>query len=187
LDGLSDDNEAAYGTNVAHPDTDGDGFTDGYEASTGYDPLNDLSHPEYDYASRFNSGGGETTVDRQDPDLDGLPTSFEEEIGTAPDSGDTDGDGIMDGVELANGLDPLVVDESIGPDDDNDGLGNSAEGSFGASASSADMDKDGLSDLYEVLRGFNPQHPDSDNDGVLDGYETGPFDYRYSPKLWQFG
>jgi len=37
-DGLNDDQEAAYGTYVANPDTDGDGYTDGHEVLHGYDP-----------------------------------------------------------------------------------------------------------------------------------------------------
>lgn len=38
-DGLSDSEEKAYGTNPANPDTDGDGYTDGVEINSGYDPL----------------------------------------------------------------------------------------------------------------------------------------------------
>src|SRR4030042_4912750 len=38
-DGLSDDEEGAYGTDVNNRDTDGDGYTDGVEVKSGYDPL----------------------------------------------------------------------------------------------------------------------------------------------------
>lgn len=37
-DGLSDSEEAFYGSNPAKPDTDGDGFTDGDEVERGYSP-----------------------------------------------------------------------------------------------------------------------------------------------------
>ncbi|OGL67147.1 hypothetical protein A2856_03715 [Candidatus Uhrbacteria bacterium RIFCSPHIGHO2_01_FULL_63_20] len=37
-DGLNADDEAAYGTSDANPDTDGDGFKDGDEVNGGYDP-----------------------------------------------------------------------------------------------------------------------------------------------------
>lgn len=37
-DGLSDDDEARYGTDPLKPDTDGDGFKDGDEVSAGYNP-----------------------------------------------------------------------------------------------------------------------------------------------------
>lgn len=38
-DGLTDAQEAVYGTDPHNPDTDGDGFTDGAEVRGGYDPL----------------------------------------------------------------------------------------------------------------------------------------------------
>lgn len=38
-DGLSNDEEKAYGTNPNNADSDGDGYTDGVEISSGYDPL----------------------------------------------------------------------------------------------------------------------------------------------------
>ncbi|MCK5413199.1 MAG: hypothetical protein KAI57_02370 [Candidatus Pacebacteria bacterium] len=37
-DGLTDDMESVYGTDVNNPDTDGDGFNDGDEIDGGYDP-----------------------------------------------------------------------------------------------------------------------------------------------------
>lgn len=38
-DGLSNAEEATYGTDPNNPDTDGDGYTDGIEIKSGYDPL----------------------------------------------------------------------------------------------------------------------------------------------------
>ncbi|MBW6440529.1 thrombospondin type 3 repeat-containing protein [Patescibacteria group bacterium] len=38
-DGLTDDMESIYGTDVNNPDSDGDGFSDGDEVNNGYDPL----------------------------------------------------------------------------------------------------------------------------------------------------
>ncbi len=38
-DGLTDIEEAIYGTSISIPDTDGDGYVDGQEAVSGYDPL----------------------------------------------------------------------------------------------------------------------------------------------------
>ncbi len=38
-DGLSDSEEALYGTDPHNPDTDGDGYSDGVEVKSGYDPL----------------------------------------------------------------------------------------------------------------------------------------------------
>ncbi len=38
-DGISDEEEKTYGTNPNNPDTDGDGYTDGAEIKSGYDPI----------------------------------------------------------------------------------------------------------------------------------------------------
>lgn len=38
-DGLTDEQEKAYGTNPSEQDTDRDGFKDGEEITNGYDPL----------------------------------------------------------------------------------------------------------------------------------------------------
>ena len=38
-DGLTDAKEAIYGTDVYNPDTDGDGYQDGFEVNGGYNPL----------------------------------------------------------------------------------------------------------------------------------------------------
>lgn len=39
VDGLTNDQEATYGTNPNNPDSDGDGFLDGDEVQNGYNPL----------------------------------------------------------------------------------------------------------------------------------------------------
>jgi len=44
-DGLTDEDEAALGTDPNNPDSDGDTFTDGEEVAAGSDPLNVLSIP----------------------------------------------------------------------------------------------------------------------------------------------
>ena len=69
---------------------------------------------------------------------------------TVPD--DTDGDGMPDVYETANGLDINVDDSAI----DND----------------ADGGPDGLTNLEEFNAGTDPQDSDSDNDGLLDGEEV---------------
>ena len=72
----------------------------------------------------------------QDSDGDGLSDSGETLItGTDPKNPDTDRDGLSDGVEVANSMNPL----------------------------DADMDKDGVSDGDEIAAGSNPFLPDQAN------------------------
>ncbi len=64
-DGLSDEDEAAAGTDPANPDSDGDTFTDGDEVAAGSDPLDPASVPEEDQPNGDPGGGG----DNRDNDL----------------------------------------------------------------------------------------------------------------------
>ena len=61
---------------------------------------------------------------------------------------DSDGDGIVDSVEIKNGLDPKVANNN------------------------SDLDGDGLTDVFECLTGTNPRIPDTDGDGIDDGAEN---------------
>jgi len=67
-----------------------------------------------------------------DPDGDGLLTWQERELGTNPNLADTDGDGMPDGWEINNNLNPLVNDATT------------------------DGDGDGFTNLYEYQHGTNP-------------------------------
>lgn len=94
-------------------------------------------------------------------------------------SGDSDGDGMPDSYESANGLDANLND--AGDDLDIDGLTNIQEyrGQDGipdngdeTNPNNADSDGDGLSDGDEVLVHFTgPRDPDSDDDYFSDGDE----------------
>ncbi|WP_262964899.1 Ig-like domain-containing protein, partial [Methylobacter psychrophilus] len=86
-------------------------------------------------------------------------------------SGDSDGDGLPDDFELANGLnpnDPLDAQEDF----DQDGLTNQQEYQLGTGIRVADSDSDDISDGNEVngTLGYktDPLKIDTDDDGVSD-------------------
>lgn len=93
--------------------------------------------------------------------------------------GDTDGDGVPDIYEKANGLNPAVKDADL--DLDNDGVKNLDEYKLGTAANNPDTDGDGLKDGVETgtgnfvsttNTGTNPLVADTDGDGLKDGVET---------------
>lgn len=133
-DGLSDAEEAIYGTDPSNPDTDGDAIDDGAEVyDTGTDPNN------------------------ADTDGDGIDDYAEIDVyGTDPVSFDSDGDGIGDGAEVfGNFTDPLD------PDSDGDGLDDGEEGTLGTDPLAVDSDGDGVGDGAEVAGGTDPLDPAS--------------------------
>ena len=95
---------------------------------------------------------------------------------TVSTTGDTDGDGIPDDIELANGLDPNDPIDAF-EDADTDGLSNLEEYQLGSNIQLADTDGDGINDGEETLAGqdgfiTNPLLADTDGDGLNDGLEV---------------
>nr|WP_238930442.1 M4 family metallopeptidase [Vibrio sp. S9_S30] len=85
---------------------------------------------------------------------------------------DTDQDGINDTWELQYGFDPNNAhDANLDPD--NDGLTNLEEYLNQTNPTEPDSDSDGLSDGYEVNTSHTqPNHSDSDGDDLPDGFES---------------
>lgn len=145
-DGLTNEREAALGTDPLNPDTDGDGLSDGDEVDVYQtDPLN------------------------PDTDGDGLTDGDEIQIHqTDPRNPDTDGDGRSDGDEIAGGSDPR------NPDTDGDGVRDGDEITLGTDPRNPDTDGDGLTDGQENGTCHSPTNPDSDGDGIIDGRDLDP-------------
>ncbi len=98
-----------------------------------------------------------------DADADGIIDELEALYGADLDpAGDTDGDSLTDGEELAAGLDPTSADS------DGDGINDDQESAGGTDPRSADTDGDGLLDGDDP----DPLNPDTDGDGFPDGAEV---------------
>ncbi|WP_210448011.1 hypothetical protein, partial [Vibrio crassostreae] len=163
-DGLTNVQEAALHTSLVEVDTDGDGINDYHEVVYNWDPLN-TQVPE---SSDFDSDGISN--------IDELYTHH-----TNPESADSDGDGLVDALEISLSWDPLVENsgsQSAGGDFDGDGLSNLAEVNLGTDPKVTDSDGDGVSDGQEAIQGSNPLDQnsntpqiDTDNDGLFDVHE----------------
>jgi cell wall-associated NlpC family hydrolase len=82
---------------------------------------------------------------------------------------DTDRDGLVDGMEILLGTDPLKIDS------DGDGVSDGYEKfTLHTDPTRADSDGDGTSDAAELVRGTDPTKADSDGDGRVDGGDTSP-------------
>ena len=90
-----------------------------------------------------------------DADSDGLTNRREEHLGSDPLDldGDSDNDGVLDGMEKKRDSDGDGVRDIVDPDDDNDGIVNEVIGDF---------DGDGILNYLDT---------DSDNDGIPDAEE----------------
>ncbi|MHA2101816.1 MAG: hypothetical protein ACW981_00200 [Candidatus Hodarchaeales archaeon] len=182
-DGILDNEELIlYATNPSSADTDGDGLRDNYEIFIyRTNPLD------------IDSDGDSLLY----PDEFGNPTflltdKLEVDLGTDPNSMDSDNDNIRDSWELYLGtkdiptINPIRLDPT-NPDTDGDGLSDSEEISVvridtiiypyfsfilryphDSSPVSADTDNDGLNDKFEFDNGLKLNSSDTDGDTLSD-------------------
>tara|TARA_B100000900_G_scaffold412360_1_gene433973 strand:+ start:3117 stop:6935 length:3819 start_codon:yes stop_codon:yes gene_type:complete len=226
-DGLNDWPEYhIHLTDYKNADTDDDGLTDGEEVNLysdlGANPLifdedmdgdtwywfedcdddNILRSPGLPEALDSIDNDCDDEIDEDfidlDTDSDGL-FDYDEYYftGTNPNDGDTDDDGLPDGIEVNTyaelGADPLVFDEDNDgdgwywfqdcADDDNeispslnellDKKDNDCDGEVDEDFYTIDSDNDGLSD-YEEYHNITSDHndEDTDGDGINDGVEV---------------
>jgi hypothetical protein len=160
-DGLTNLQESQLGTNPFNPDTDGDGMPDGWEVAHGLNPLfNDAARdPDGDGLNNLQEYQANSDPHNPDTDSDGLTDGYEvTNRHTNPTKADTDGDGMPDKWELDHGLNALVNDAALDPDQD--GLSNLQEYQIGADPHNADTDGDRVGDGIEAQAHSNPQVAD---------------------------
>ena len=134
----------------------------------------------------FDAAGSDVVISEdevqqagRDSDEDGLPDRMEQTLyGTDHNNPDTDGDGLEDGWEVANGLDPL----DSGEPDNRDIENTNADGEDAGEQNETfpdpdngpygDPDRDGLTNEQEAAIGTNPTASDSDGDGLNDRWES---------------
>ena len=119
-----------------------------------------------------------TSDSSADSDGDGISDYAEVFVyGTNPLNADSDGDGIPDAWEISHGLNPLVNDSSLDPD--NDGLTNLQEYEYGTDPNNADTDGDGMSDADEIRHGKDPL--------IYNAYAGLPFAEHFESDTVQLG
>lgn len=123
------------------------------------------------------AGNTSSMVGDVDDDGDQLTNIGEYDHETNWSEADTDQDGLLDGVEVAIGTNPLLADaEDLNSDRNHDGLLDSIGAQLGYQPNQFDSDGDSISNADEALMCTNPLRADSDGDAVPDGMDSFPLD-----------
>lgn len=154
-------------------DSDGDGLADFWEEV--YYPGN--------LAAMTGTG---------DNDSDGLTNRQEQDRGLDPTKNDTDGDGLLDGVETNTGTFVSASDTGTNPavaDTDGDGRkdGEEVNGAIKSNPTLADTDADGYSDGSEVASGHNPNDATNNPDTTPIANSETDFSGVQGQASWQNG
>lgn len=145
-------------------------------APGGYAVLADLTITDEQRVYVINDAGGIVVFGDNLDSIDviprGLSAKFAYGLAAVKRNGfDTDGDGIADWWEQANGLDAAEPSDAD-TDTDGDGLSGAEEYAAGTKPNAADTDADGLTDGDEVsLYNTDPRRRDTDQDGLDDPRE----------------
>jgi hypothetical protein len=148
------------------------------------------------YLGTVPSNGLQLVTHGEDNDGDFAPDTLESYFATDPDNYDSDQDTIPDGIEINNGLNPLIDDRR--GDYDGDKLNNLDEINLNLDPKAKDSDYGGAFDGWELKYGFDPtsfldDRIDPDSDGVSNHIESqwdsNPFeidsDFDEMPDGWE--
>jgi len=111
---------------------------------------------------------------RGDSDRDGLSDGVEvHDIHTLPLDEDSDDDGLRDGMEIDPGADPDMdtLVNALDPDSDNDGLGDGTEAGLISAPMGTDQTMGFFTPDSDRMSTTDPHVADSDGDGISDGME----------------
>lgn len=183
-DGLTDAEEALFGSDPTDADTDDDGLTDFREFDLSLDP-NDCD-TDGDGLSDGLERGIETPNDDTDTSVGCFTADADPTSKTNGNREDTDAGGVPDGEEDWNG-DGEVGEWEIDPNDGSDDVDTDGDGIWdvleekcdkdGGEVDDADSDGDGISDADEGLQDPDGDgepnfcDEDSDGDGIDDAVE----------------
>ena len=168
------DADPSTATDPLDPDSDGGGVSDGAEDPNGDGAVG---------SGELDPGDPGDDAPPSDRDVDGLTDAREAYVGSSPDDGDSDDDGLIDGAEPNPGVDldgdrlPSVLD----PDSDNDRLTDGLETGIGFAVPDTDLGAGRYTPDADPTTTTFGQVADSDRGGVIDGAEDLDKDGRLSP------